>query len=244
MKNYLRPDWPVPGHVHAFTTIRIGGLSHTPFSSFNLADHVGDSPDCVIKNRQLLDKQLQLPSQPRWLQQVHGTAVVEADTSVTPVSADASFTGKSGVVCAVLTADCLPVLFCDQAGSCVAAAHAGWRGLASGVLEATITAMPVVPAKLSAWMGPAIGPNMFEVGDEVRQEFVAHDKQAQSCFTATVKGKWLADIYALARLRLMAAGVTEIYGGGFCTFEDVQRFYSYRRDGMTGRMASLIWLSD
>jgi YfiH family protein len=222
----------------------MNGLSNAPYASFNLADHVGDSPECVIKNRLLLDKQLQLPSSPHWLQQVHGTTVVEAGSSVIPVSADASLTEKAGVVCAVLTADCLPVLFCDQAGGCVAAAHAGWRGLVAGVLEATIATMPVVPENLAAWMGPAIGPKMFEVGDDVRQEFVAHDRQAQSCFTPTGNGKWLADIYALARQRLMVAGITRIYGGGFCTFEDVRRFYSYRRDGVTGRMASLIWLSE
>ena len=240
--NYLKPDWPAPAHVHAFTTTRRGGVSQAPYSALNLADHVGDSPQSVAQNRHLLVEQLQLPSPPYWLNQVHGSVVVEVDEANKPATADASFSDKKASVCAVMTADCLPVLFCDMAGRCVAAAHAGWRGLAVGVLEATVSAMPVTPARLLAWLGPAIGSEAFEVGDDVRQVFLDRHRAADFCFQPVSKGKWLADIYGLARLRLETAGVTRIYGGGLCTFQEAQRFYSYRRDGVTGRMVSMIWM--
>lgn len=243
-KNYLEPDWPAAKTVHAVTTARHGGVSQAPYASFNLADHVGDSPASVRHNRALLDQQLELPSSPHWLDQVHGSVVVEAGLSAGSVSADAAYATKTGIVCAVLTADCLPVLFCDVAGQCVAAAHAGWRGLATGVLEATVSAMPVAPTRLLAWMGPAIGAGAFEVGEEVRQVFLRHNTQADACFVPVSEGKWRADIYGLAQLRLQAMGVRQIFGGGFCTFEDDQRFFSYRREGVTGRMASLIWLTE
>lgn len=242
--HYLVPDWPAVKTVHAVTTVRQGGVSQAPYASFNLADHVGDAPASVQHNRRLLDQQLKLPSSPYWLNQVHGRDVVEAGVSATPVSADASCATKTGVVCAVLTADCLPVLFCDVAGQCVAAAHAGWRGLARGVLEATVSAMPVAPTRLLAWLGPAIGADAFEVGEDVRQVFLRHHAQADACFVAASKGKWMADIYGLAQLRLQAMGVSQVFGGGFCTYADDQRFFSYRRDTVTGRMASLIWLTN
>ncbi len=240
--NFIKPDWPAAENVCAFSTTRQGGVSRAPYGSFNLADHVGDSMENVANNRLRLNEQLNLPFQPHWLNQVHGHAVIEAQQTAMPTSADACYAAKSGAVCAVLAADCLPVLFCDTSGTCVAAAHAGWRGLAAGVLEATVSAMPAIPAELIAWLGPAIGPGAFEVGDEVRQVFVAQHGLAEACFRPVTEGKWLADIYALAQLRLKVAGVAGIYGGDFCTFQDEQRFYSYRRDAVTGRMASLIWL--
>ncbi|MDP1923925.1 MAG: peptidoglycan editing factor PgeF [Thiobacillus sp.] len=217
---------------------REGGVSHAPWASLNLGDHVGDDPAHVAANRARL--RCALPSEPGWLKQVHSATVVEAGLNVP--EADAAYSRKAGTVCAVLTADCLPALFCDRAGSVVAAAHAGWRGLAYGVLEATVAAMQVPPGEILAWMGAAIGPQAFEVGDEVRQVFVAQHPETAAAFFPHAPGKWLADIYQLARVRLNHAGVPAVYGGGRCTFTETERFFSYRRDGVTGRMASLIWL--
>ncbi len=233
------PDWPAPPGVRALTTTRAGGFSRPPYGSFNLADHVGDAADSVARNRALLRERFGVPAEPVWLSQVHGSRVVEAGT---PARADAAYSCRPQVVCAVLTADCLPVLFCDRAGTCVAAAHAGWRGLAGGVLEATVEALPAGAADLMAWLGPAIGPESFEVGDEVREAFIGVDPVAARAFRPTSAERWYADLYLLARQRLSAAGVGEVFGGGHCTFRDEARFYSYRRDGVTGRMASLIWL--
>lgn len=237
----LQPDWPAPPGVFSLMTTREGGVSHPPWASFNLGDHVGDDPAHVAENRARLRQQL--PAEPGWLKQIHGATVVEAGSAL--IEADAAFTRQAGSVCAVLTADCLPVLFCDRAGSVVAAAHAGWRGLAGGVLEATVAAMQAPPSEILVWMGAAIGPQAFEVGDEVRQTFVAAHPEAAVAFVphpAAEPGKWLADIYQLARIRLNRAGVHALYGGGRCTFNEADRFFSYRRDGVTGRMASLIWL--
>lgn len=225
-------------------TSRQGGVSSAPWDSFNLGDHVGDDPQHVAANRARLRQNL--PADPLWLKQIHGARVIDAGVA-SDLEADAAFTRQPATVCAVLTADCLPVLFCDRAGSVVAAAHAGWRGLASGVLEAAVAAMGVAPEDVLAWMGPAIGPRAFEVGDEVRRIFVRQHAEAASAFTAQPPGgeskqKWLADIYQLARLRLSHAGVTSIYGGGRCTYGERGEFFSYRRDGVTGRMAALIWL--
>ncbi|MDO9219442.1 MAG: peptidoglycan editing factor PgeF [Thiobacillus sp.] len=217
---------------------REGGVSHAPWASLNLGDHVGDDPVHVAANRAHLRRAL--PSEPGWLKQVHSATVVEAGLNVP--EADAAYSRKAGTVCAVLTADCLPVLLCDRAGSVVAAAHAGWRGLADGVLEATVAAMQAPPGEILAWMGAAIGPQAFEVGDEVRQVFVAQHPETARAFSPHAPGKWLADIYQLARIRLNHAGVPAVYGGGRCTFTETERFFSYRRDGVTGRMASLIWL--
>ena len=238
----IRPDWPAPARVKAATSTRGGGASCAPWDSLNLADHVGDVAQAVQQNRAVLQQSLALPAAPLWLDQVHGDRIVDADLADTRPQADAAFTGKANVVCAVLTADCLPVLFCDRAGSRVAAAHAGWRGLAGGILESSVRALDTDPGQLLAWLGPAIGPMAFEVGDEVRQAFVDQHAQAVGAFSASSGGHWLADLYRLARIRLQAAGVDAVYGGGFCTFSDRERFYSYRRDGTTGRMASLIWL--
>jgi YfiH family protein len=242
-ESFLVPDWPAPPVVRARVTTRRGGVSRAPFDSFNLGTHVGDSPEAVAANRALLRRHL--PAEPLWLDQVHGTEAVAADAggSGGVVCADASVSRTLDAVCVVMTADCLPVLFCDDAGTVVAAAHAGWRGLVAGVLETTLARMAVAPEQVMAWLGPAIGPTAFEVGDEVRAAFVALDPGAAAAFVAReAQGKWLADLFTLARLRLARAGVRRVYGGGVCTVNEVDRFFSYRRDGKTGRFASLIWL--
>ena len=239
MADLLVPDWPAPAQVRTLQTLRGGGCSRAPWDSFNLGDHVGDDPAMVAANRAAL--RVNLPAEPLWLKQVHGALAVDASNPAA-IEADASFTRQSGTVCAVMTADCLPVLFCDHAGTVVAAAHAGWRGLAGGVLEATLAAMAVPADQVLAWLGPAIGPSAFEVGDEVRAAFLVDDPASAAAFVAHAPGKWLADIYALARRRLQRAGVHAIHGGDVCTVTESERFFSYRRDGITGRMATLIWL--
>ena len=236
----IQPDWPAPARVRACMTTREGGVSPPPWASFNLGDHFGDTPAHVASNRARLRESL--PAEPGWLRQVHSARVVELGREQNP-EADASFTREAGQVCAVLTADCLPVLFCDRAGSVVAAAHAGWRGLANGVLEATVAAMGVAPGEVLAWMGAAIGPRAFEVGEEVREAFITRHPEAAAAFAPHALGKWLADLYALARIRLGSVGVRSIYGGGRCTLTEAETFYSYRRDGVTGRMAALVWLA-
>ena len=240
MADLLVPAWPAPAHVRAVQTLRTGGISPAPWDSFNLGDHVGDDLVRVAANRMTLRSYL--PAEPLWLQQVHGITTVNADLEANSLAADAAFARQPGKVCVVMTADCLPVLFCDKAGTVVAAAHAGWRGLVAGLLEATVAKMGVPASELMVWLGPAIGPTCFEVGDEVRAEFLGYDPAADSAFVPQLPGKWLADIYTLARQRLQAAGITAISGGDFCTVSDSGRFFSYRRDGVTGRMASLIWL--
>ncbi len=235
------PDWPAPARVSSLQTTRSGGVSPAPYASLNLGDHVGDAPAHVAANRALL--RACLPGEPLWLQQVHGTRVAGADSASTGREADAVVARRPGSVCAIMTADCLPVLLCDRDGTVVGAAHAGWRGLAAGVLENTVSAMGVAPERLLAWLGPAIGPRAFEVGPEVRDAFEKADPRTSQAFVpGTSAGKYLADIYALARLRLQAAGVHEIYGGGLCTVGDAATYFSYRRDQVCGRMASLIWL--
>ena len=239
----IRPEWPAPANVQAAFTTRQGGVSHGVYQGLNLGLHVADDPQLVVQNRQLLTQQLALPAAPIWLEQVHGTDVLRAETPLaTPPQADAAVTTTIGLPLTVMTADCLPVLFCDKAGTVVATAHAGWRGLCAGVLEKTIAAMQVAPDEILAWIGPAIGPSAFEVGDEVKAAFVAHDPQAAAAFVAH-QDKWLADLFMLARQRISAAGVSATYGGSQCTYNDAQQFYSYRRDGQTGRMAGLIWLT-
>jgi YfiH family protein len=240
MDESITPDWPAPANVRAFTTTRRRGRSRGPYADLNLADHVGDDPVAVAANRGRL--RLYLPTAPHWLKQVHGTRCVVAEELAPGTEADASVSFAPSTVCAVLTADCLPLLLCDAAGTVVAAAHAGWRGLAAGVIESTVAAMDRPGDELLAWLGPAIGPAAFEVGDDVRDAFVAHDHAAARAFMPHGAGKWLCDIYELARWRLAALGVHRVFGGDLCTFEDAGRFYSYRRDGATGRMASVIWL--
>jgi YfiH family protein len=246
----LVPDWRgVPANVHALMTLRRGGVSHAPYDDgaggggFNIGVHVGDDPEAVRENRAVLRKLV--PSEPVWLSQVHGTNVVHAATVSGVPDADASFTTKPGVVCVIQTADCLPVLFADTNGGVVGAAHAGWRGLAGGVLENTVRRMYDAGAtSIVAALGPAIGPQNFEVGQDVVDAFTQRDEALRSAFVPVPgkSGKFLADIYALARTILGTVGVTNIAGGGMCTVADAARFYSYRRDKVTGRMATLIWM--
>lgn len=245
MKNYIKPNWPAPTNVNAYTTTRCDGYSVGSFSSFNLASHVGDDAAAVTNNRQKLRSDLMLPCEPSWLQQNHTTIALDLDRVLSKVIvADASYTHKKEQVCVVLTADCLPVLLCDKQGSVVAAIHAGWRGLAAGIIEATIEKMAVDTEQLMVWLGPAIGSAAFIVGQDVYQVFVTHDENAAAAFASIDNNKWLADLYLLARQRLLRSGIMAIYGGEFCTYSDAQKFFSYRRDGMsTGRMASLIWLT-
>jgi len=240
IENCIIPDWPAPANVRTLQTTRSGGASIAQYESFNLGDHVGDVPQAVARNRQRLASLL--PSEPVWLQQVHGTEVADAGNTACLVQADASIARHHGTVCVVMTADCLPVLLCDEAGTVVGAAHAGWKGLAAGIIEATVSAMDIAPHKLMAWLGPAIGQQAFEVGGEVREIFLSQNPQASEAFIPKADGKWMADIYQLAQQRLQALGVLRIYGGKYCTYSDSARFFSYRRDGVTGRMGSFIWL--
>lgn len=248
MQGILAADWPAPPNIIGLTTQRDGpGVSLPPFDRFNLGIRCGDDIAHAMENRRALHQGLALPSPARWLQQVHGVAVARfdigagGDPAEEPV-ADASVTSTPACVLAILTADCLPVLFCAEDGSEVGAAHAGWRGLAAGVLESTIASMRTPAARLMAWLGPAAGPAAYEVGDEVRNAFVHADGDAAAAFVPTRAGHWLVDLYALARRRLALAGVDRVYGGGLCTISDPQRFYSHRRDQKTGRMASLVWM--
>jgi copper oxidase (laccase) domain-containing protein len=259
---YITPDWPAPPNVRALTTTRLGGASRGPYESFNLGDHVGDDPGAVQRNRELLREALNLPSEPLWLKQVHGTNVVDAASAAPGVTADGAYTNRPGIVLAALTADCLPVFLCDRAGTKIALLHAGWRGLAGGVIEAGVARLAAAgdvqggtsPGprgtsvwaggdELLAWLGPAIGPDSYEVGDEVRAAFVARDAAAARAFRANGPGRWRADMYELARQRLRASGVHEVQGGQHCTLREQERFFSYRRDGQCGRMASLLWLT-
>ncbi|MES2870911.1 MAG: peptidoglycan editing factor PgeF [Pseudomonadota bacterium] len=239
MNTYLIPDWPAPAGIRACVTTRAGGVSLAPFDSFNLGDHVDDDPVAVAHNRQRLTHIFDV--QPAWLSQVHGVVVVPANPEHI-AEADASWTATPGIACTVMTADCLPALFCNRAGTRVAAAHAGWRGLAAGVLEATAQSLNVESQDILVWLGPAIGPKAFEVGAEVREVFIEDLPQSAEAFVPSVNpGRFMADIYELARLRLARYGITAVYGGGFCTVTD-PRFYSYRRSPRTGRFASLIWI--
>jgi YfiH family protein len=244
---WITPDWPAPSTVRALSTSRQGGVSAAPYASLNLGDHLGDEPASVAENRRRLMAAAGLPAQPQWLRQVHGTDVVDLDVS-SPVDAgprgpaDACFTRQPRRVCAILTADCLPILVVADTGDLVGAAHAGWRGLAGGVIEALVEALPAPPEQLMAWLGPAIGPQHFEVGAEVRDTLLRNDPGAAASFTANPRGRFLADLGQLARRRLAALGVERIYGGGHCTFAEADRYFSHRRDGTTGRQVTLIWL--
>lgn len=239
------PHWPAPANVHALQTTRQSGVSLPPYSSFNLGSHVQDNGIDVAHNRQLLSQFV--PSEPVWLNQIHGINVVDAAHADCVPDADASFTTRFNTVCVTMTADCLPILLCDKAGTVVASIHAGWRSLCDGVIEATVCKMLADSNQLMAWLGPAIGPQAFEVGSEVRAQFLAIDEKAEAAFKPQGGDKWLANIYKLAAQRLNNVGVSQIYGGGqqdaYCTFTDKQRFFSFRRDNITGRMATLIWLT-
>jgi len=237
---WITPDWPAPPHVHAFVTARAGGVSEGSYSSFNVGDLTDDDPAAVLENKRRLAALV--PGPVRWLRQIHGARVVHADEVADLAEADASYTGTERVVCAVKIADCMPVLLADRPGTRVGVAHAGWRGLAGGVIENTVAALNIAPNELLAFLGPAIGPAVFEVGDEVRQAFCDVDAAAASAFTTHRPGKWLADLFALGRQRLARCGVHAVYGGGLCTYSNPERFYSHRRNPATGRMAALIWL--
>lgn len=250
----LRPTWPAPAAVQAAFSLRGGGVSLGPYASLNLGAHVGDQREAVAENRRRLCQQLELPAEPHWLTQVHGIQVADWDTHcaaptgssdpahTAAVPADAAVTRRRGCVCAVLIADCLPVLLCTRNGDAVGIAHAGWRGLAAGVIEATVAALNVPGEQLLAWLGPAIGPDHFEVGDEVRAAFRAYDMGADAAFRRNARARWQCDLQLLARQRLQALGLRSISAESACTYVDAQRFFSYRRNGVTGRMAALIWL--
>lgn len=240
------PDWPAPANVRAVFTTRIGGCSTGVYQGLNLGMHVQDNPEFVEKNRAELTGKLELTQSPIWLNQVHGTSVYDAHAETGEIpTADAAVTTQQALPLTVMTADCLPVLFCDRTGTVVATAHAGWRGLCQGVIENTLESMQVPADDILVWLGPAIGPQAFEVGEDVRSAFLEQNTEADAAFLPTATdGKYFADIYTLAKIRLHAKGVHQIYGGQFCTFSDEQRFYSYRRSGQTGRMAGLIWLSN
>ncbi len=240
----LTAQWQAPSHVRAISTLRQGGVSEGCYSSLNLGAHVADDRACVERNRQRLQKRLGLVSSPVWLEQVHGCRVVELndDTPLPGARADASFTSMPGVVCAVLTADCLPVVFCNRVGTKVAVAHAGWRGLAAGILESTIARLEEKPADILVWLGPAIGPDAFEVGEDVVDAFVDCLPVAEKAFRPVGVGKWYGDIYRLARQRLKHLGIVSVTGGGHCTYTESAKFFSYRRTGVTGRMATLVWI--
>ena len=264
-KSLIVPDWPAPARVRAVSTQRTGGVSRGSYASLNLSTGVGDDTATVARNRRILAETLDLPTEPVWLKQVHGTMVLDLDgaelpaavqraeqsslrpsprvpPSAPPPAADGAVTSRLGQPCVVLTADCLPVLFCDTSGTRVAAAHAGWRGLAGGVLETAVRCMGVEPGQLLAWVGPGIGQEAYEVGGEVLEQFVASDPNAVGCFTANAGGRWHADLYGLACRRLRSAGVQMIYGGGWCTHSESKRFFSHRREAPCGRMATMIWL--
>lgn len=241
----IYPGWPAPAQVKAVMTTREGGVSAAPFDSLNVGDHVDDDPVAVYDNRKVLIERCQLPSQPVWLSQVHGPTTLKYDLACTGDAADAIVANQHSQVCAVMTADCLPVLFCNKQGTVVGAAHAGWRGLEAGILESTLSEMQCPSQDVLVWLGAAIGPNVFEVGSEVRQAFMAKHPETEQAFRAHGGSKWLADIYALARIRLHNAGIrTEhMFGGEWCTYSQSEQFYSYRREPRTGRMVSLIWLN-
>jgi len=239
----IYPDWPAPDNIKAISTSRQGGFSLPPYDALNLSEHVGDDINTVNKNRELLLIQAELPEPPRWLKQVHGTTVSLASNWQQDDEADAIITDHINQVCPIMTADCLPLLLCNQQGDMVAAIHAGWRGLAAGIIEKTLTQFNCPSQQIMAWLGPAIGPTKFEVGTDVFAEFTAQSRHAHLAFQQTDSNHYLADIYLLAKQRLKASGVSDIYGGEHCTVSDSTRFFSYRRDGITGRMASMIWIA-
>lgn len=244
---FIYPNWPAPNNVCALATTRLGGVSLSPYDSLNLGEHVGDKPEDVRKNRELLKQSAGLPNEPFWLQQTHSIHVLNLDTDtgldLSSQAFDASYSSRPNQISVVMTADCLPVLFCSVKGNEVASAHAGWRGLCNGVLESTVKHFITSPEHILAWLGPAIGPHKFEVGGEVKAQFEKIDPLAHQAFKLTdpVNNKYLADIYLLARQRLIKMGITQIYGGDYCTVSDPIHFFSYRRESTTGRMASLIW---
>jgi polyphenol oxidase len=241
MISWIKADWPAPPGVHVLSSFRGGGASHGVYASLNLGDHVGDDPKAVAANRRELATTAGLPAEPRWLAQVHGVKVADLDAAEAQFAADAAVTRRPGTVAAILTADCLPIVFASDSGDAVAAAHAGWRGLAAGVIEATVDALGVPAKKLLAWLGPAIGPRHFEVGEEVRLAFLEGHPEAADAFQMNSRDRFMADLALLARQRLAQLGVGRVYGCGECTYTCGDRYFSHRRDGATGRQATLIW---
>ena len=247
---WLIPQWPAPPTVRALSTWRVGGASREPYASLNLGEHVDDAPFAVAKNRRTLTEAAGLPAEPCWLTQVHGRQVLDLDRPAVAAPgmasasspADAAVSGRPGTVCAILTADCLPVLLAAGSGERVGAAHAGWRGLAGGVIEAAVQAMGTPPAGMLAWLGPAIGPTHFEVGPEVRDDLLRADPGGDGAFTRNTQGRFMADLFALAQRRLASVGVVHVYGGGECTYSQPDKYFSHRRDRRTGRQATLIWM--
>ena len=239
---FIFPDWPAPRSIFALSTTRVDGFSRPPYDELNLGHHVGDEPDLVERNRNYLQKSAQLPEAPRWLNQVHGTQVSFASGWQYNDEADAIISDQEKQVCAIMTADCLPLLLCNKQGNKVAAIHAGWRGLANGIIEKTVQDFSCLSNDILVWLGPAIGPNKFEVGSDVFEQFTAQSPLAAHAFQQVDSTHYLANIYLLARQRLNAIGVNAIFGGEHCTFSDPEQFFSYRRDGVTGRMASMIWI--
>ncbi len=242
-KHYIKPNWRAPNNIKAFTTTRNGANYNDPYGNFNLAEHVNDKPKSVLIHRQTLTQELKLPTPPFWLEQIHSTKVVMYNKQylTKKIKADASYTNKTNQICTVMTADCLPILFCNNQGSWVAATHAGWRGLLNGIVENTIQQYQGKSSDLMAWLGPSISQRNFEVGEEVKQQFITVNTQFEQAFIAQTNGKYLCDLYLIARLILQTFNV-EVIGGDYCTYEQQETFYSYRRDGETGRMASLIWI--
>ena len=236
------PDWPAPARVGAWVTERAGGASSGSYAALNLATHVGDAPERVAENRARLRAGVPLPSEPVWLEQVHGTNVLDLDRDAA-APADGAVTSRAGVVCAVLTADCLPVILASRDGARVGVAHAGWRGLLNGVLPAAVRALRTPPEAIVAWLGPAIGAASYEVGADVRDAYLARDARTDEAFTPNERGRWQADLYALARGSLAGAGVGAVHGGGFCTYREADRFFSHRREAPCGRFATLVWLA-
>jgi polyphenol oxidase len=240
---WIVPDWPAPPEVRALSTQRTGGVSTAPFKSLNLGAHVGDSAEAVGENRRRLYTAAGLPAEPAWLSQQHGTDVLDLDRAHdSPAAPDAAVTRRAGRVCAILTADCLPVLLASESGAGVAAAHAGWRGLAAGVIEATVRKLALPPRSLLAWLGPGIGPAHFEIGADVREELLRADPRAEAAFEQNARGRYMADLAALARRRLERLGIVRIHGGDACTYAAPEHYFSHRRDGRCGRQATLIWL--
>jgi polyphenol oxidase len=239
--SWLNIDWPAPPGVRVLSSFRGGGASAAPYASLNLGAHVGDNPETVADNRRAIIAAAGLPAEPVWLEQVHGVNVADLDAPGPYGPADAAVTRRPKRVCAILTADCLPVVFATESGDTIAAAHAGWRGLSAGVIEATVQAIGASPQRLIAWLGPAIGPQHFEVGAEVREAFLRDDPENIDAFESNSRGRFMADLALLARRRLERLGISRIHGGGECTYARADRYFSHRRDGTTGRQGTFIW---
>lgn len=242
--NYIKPDWPTPAHIKAYTTVKTSWGGRQPYHDINKGNYTAQHPAYVSESKSLTEL-LGLPDDPIWITQTHSSIAIEAKPENKENTADASYTTEPNRVCVVMTADCLPILMTNRAGNCVAAIHAGWRGLAAGIIETTLTAIKLPPEEILIWLGPAIGPTKFEVGIDVYEAFIHQHPQSEQAFLPHREGKWLANLYDLARLRLQSLGINQIYGGNFCTFSQEELFFSYRRDkGHTGRMASLIWIEE